>query len=118
LEARGLVASAFIPSILETKAGGSLSLRLSWSTELVPGQPGLYTHTHTHTHTHTERERERETDRQTDRHRGRETETDRETEIEGEKERKRKERRTWRMMWWREIYKKIAVAEQFPDFPA
>jgi hypothetical protein len=70
-----VVAHAFNSSTWEAEAGGFLCSRPAWSTERVPGQPGLYrernpvskththphtTHTHTHTHTHTERERERE----------------------------------------------------------
>ena len=36
-----MVAHAFNPSTWEAEAGGSLSLRPAWSTELVPDQPGL-----------------------------------------------------------------------------
>jgi hypothetical protein len=43
------VAHAFNPSTREAEAGGFLSSRPAWSTEWVPGQPGLHTHTHTHT---------------------------------------------------------------------
>jgi hypothetical protein len=35
-------AHTFNPSIWEAKAGGSLSSRLAWSIERVPGQPGLH----------------------------------------------------------------------------
>jgi hypothetical protein len=34
-----------IPTFLEAKAGGSLSSRLTWSTERVPGQPKLHKET-------------------------------------------------------------------------
>jgi hypothetical protein len=40
-----LVAHAFNPSTWEAEAGGFLSLRPAWSTELVPGQPGLHRET-------------------------------------------------------------------------
>jgi hypothetical protein len=40
-----MVANAFNPSIWEAEAGGFLSSRPDWSTELVPGQPGLYKET-------------------------------------------------------------------------
>jgi hypothetical protein len=57
----GVVAHAFNPSTWEAEAGGFLSSRPAWSTEWVPGQPGLYRETpsrktknkqtnHTHTH--------------------------------------------------------------------
>jgi hypothetical protein len=36
---------AFNPSTREAEAGGFLSLRPAWSTERVPGQPGLYRET-------------------------------------------------------------------------
>jgi hypothetical protein len=36
-----VLAQALIPA-LEAAAGGSLSSRPAWSTELVPGQPGLH----------------------------------------------------------------------------
>ena len=35
----------FIPSTWETEAGGSLNSRPAWSTEGVPGQPGLHRET-------------------------------------------------------------------------
>jgi hypothetical protein len=41
----GVVAHAFNPSTWEAEAGGFLSSRSAWSTELVPGQPGLYRET-------------------------------------------------------------------------
>jgi hypothetical protein len=41
----GVVVHAFNPSTWEAKAGGFLSLRPAWSTEWVPGQPGLYRET-------------------------------------------------------------------------
>jgi hypothetical protein len=41
----GVVAHAFNPSIWEAEAGGFLSSRPAWSTEWVPGQPGLYRET-------------------------------------------------------------------------
>jgi hypothetical protein len=44
----GVVAHAFNPSTWEAKAGGSLSSRPAWSTERVPGQPGLHRETLTH----------------------------------------------------------------------
>ena len=37
-----MVANTFNPSTQEAEAGGSLSLRPAWSTEQVPGQPGLF----------------------------------------------------------------------------
>jgi hypothetical protein len=40
-----VVAHAFNPSTQEAEAGGFLSSRLAWSTEWVPGQPGLYRET-------------------------------------------------------------------------
>jgi hypothetical protein len=40
-----VVAHAFNPSTQEAEAGGFLSSRPAWSTELVPGQPGLYRET-------------------------------------------------------------------------
>jgi hypothetical protein len=39
------VAHAFNPSIQEAEAGGFLSSRPAWSTEWVPGQPGIYRET-------------------------------------------------------------------------
>jgi hypothetical protein len=41
----GVVAHAFNPSTWEAEAGGFLSSRPAWSTEWVPGQPGLYRET-------------------------------------------------------------------------
>jgi hypothetical protein len=41
----GMVARAFNPSTWEAEAGEFLSSRPAWSTELVPGQPGLYRET-------------------------------------------------------------------------
>ena len=41
----GMVAHASNPSTREAEAGGFLSLRPSWSSEWVPGQPGLYRET-------------------------------------------------------------------------
>jgi hypothetical protein len=40
-----VVAHAFNPSTWEAEAGGFLSSRPAWSTELVPGQPGLHRET-------------------------------------------------------------------------
>jgi hypothetical protein len=40
-----VVAHAFNPSTWEAEAGGFLSLRPAWSTEQVPGQPGLHRET-------------------------------------------------------------------------
>jgi hypothetical protein len=40
-----MVAHAFNPSTQEAEAGGFLSSRPAWSTERVPGQPGLYRET-------------------------------------------------------------------------
>jgi hypothetical protein len=40
-----MVAHAFNPSTREAEAGGFLSSRPAWSTELVPGQPGLHRET-------------------------------------------------------------------------
>jgi hypothetical protein len=37
-----MVVHAFNPSTREAEAGGFLSLRPTWSTKGVPGQPGLY----------------------------------------------------------------------------
>jgi hypothetical protein len=39
------VAHTFNPSTREAEAGGFLSSRTAWSTEWVPGQPGLHTET-------------------------------------------------------------------------
>jgi hypothetical protein len=41
----GAVAHAFNPSTREAEAGGFLSSRPAWSTEWVPGQPGLHRET-------------------------------------------------------------------------
>ena len=41
----GLVAHTFNPSTWKAEAGEFLSLRPAWSTEWVPGQPGLYRET-------------------------------------------------------------------------
>jgi hypothetical protein len=40
-----VVAHAFNPSIWEAEVGGFLSSSPAWSTELVPGQPGLHRET-------------------------------------------------------------------------
>ena len=40
-----MVAYTFNPSTQEAEAGGFLSSRPAWSTEWVPGQPGLYRET-------------------------------------------------------------------------
>jgi hypothetical protein len=40
-----VVAHTFNPSTWEAEAGGFLSSRPAWSTEWVPGQPGLYRET-------------------------------------------------------------------------
>jgi hypothetical protein len=42
---QGVVAHTFNPSTQEAEAGGFLSSRPAWSTEWVPGQPGLYRET-------------------------------------------------------------------------
>jgi hypothetical protein len=42
---RAVVAHAFNPSTREAEAGGFLSSRPAWSTEWVPGQPGLHRET-------------------------------------------------------------------------
>jgi hypothetical protein len=42
---QAVVVHAFNPSIWEAEAGGSLSSRPAWSTEWVPGQPGLHRET-------------------------------------------------------------------------
>jgi hypothetical protein len=42
---RAVVAHASSPSTQEAEAGGFLSLRPAWSTEWVPGQPGLHRET-------------------------------------------------------------------------
>jgi hypothetical protein len=42
---RAVVACAFNPSTWEAEAGGFLSLRPAWSTELVPEQLGLHRET-------------------------------------------------------------------------
>jgi hypothetical protein len=41
-KSRAVVARAFNPSTWEAEAGRFLSSRPAWSTEWVPGQPGLY----------------------------------------------------------------------------
>jgi hypothetical protein len=41
----GMVAHAFNPSTWEAEAGKFLSSRPAWSTDLVPGQPGLHRET-------------------------------------------------------------------------
>jgi hypothetical protein len=41
----GMVADAFNPSTREAEAGRFLSLRPAWSTQRVPGQPGLHRET-------------------------------------------------------------------------
>jgi hypothetical protein len=41
----GVVAHAFNPSTWEAEAGEFLSSRPAWSTERVPGQPGLHRET-------------------------------------------------------------------------
>jgi hypothetical protein len=41
----GVVVHAFNPSTREAEAGGFLSSRPAWSTEWVPGQPGIYRET-------------------------------------------------------------------------
>jgi hypothetical protein len=40
-----MMAYAFSPNTWEAEAGGLLSSRPAWSTEWVPGQPGLYRET-------------------------------------------------------------------------
>jgi hypothetical protein len=40
-----VVVHAFNPSTWEAEAGGFLNSRTAWSTELVPGQPGLHRET-------------------------------------------------------------------------
>ena len=40
-----MVAHAFNPSTWKAEAGGFLSSRSAWSTESVPGQPGLHRET-------------------------------------------------------------------------
>jgi hypothetical protein len=40
-----MVAHAFNPSTWEAEAGGFLSSRPAWTTERVPGQPGLHRET-------------------------------------------------------------------------
>jgi hypothetical protein len=42
---RAVVVHAFNPSTWEAEAGGFLSSRPAWSTERVPGQPGLHRET-------------------------------------------------------------------------
>jgi hypothetical protein len=41
----GMVVHAFNPSTWEAEAGRFLSLRLAWSSERSPGQPGLHRET-------------------------------------------------------------------------
>jgi hypothetical protein len=41
----GVVTHAFNPSTREAEAGGFLSSRPAWSTDRVPGQPGLHRET-------------------------------------------------------------------------
>jgi hypothetical protein len=45
LSSRAVVVHAFDPSTWVAEAGGFLSSRPAWSTELVPGQPGLHRET-------------------------------------------------------------------------
>ena len=40
-----VVAHVFIPSTWETEAGAFLTLRPAWTTQRVPGQPGLHRET-------------------------------------------------------------------------
>jgi hypothetical protein len=42
---RAVVAYSFNPSTWEAEAGGFLNSRPAWSTEWVPGQPGLHRET-------------------------------------------------------------------------
>jgi hypothetical protein len=42
---RAMVAHTFTPCTWEAETGGFLSSRPAWSTEWVPGQPGLYRET-------------------------------------------------------------------------
>jgi hypothetical protein len=51
---QAVVAHAFNPSTWEAEASRFLSSRPAWSTEWVPGQPGLYTEKPCHTHTQNE----------------------------------------------------------------
>jgi hypothetical protein len=44
-EFKSMLGAAFNPSTRETEAGGYESSRTAWSTERVPGQPGLYRET-------------------------------------------------------------------------
>jgi hypothetical protein len=39
------IAKWWLPSLWEAEAGASLSLRPAWSTEKIPGQPGLHRET-------------------------------------------------------------------------
>jgi hypothetical protein len=45
LASQAVVVHAFNPSTWEAEAGGFLSLRPAWSSEQVPGQPGLHRET-------------------------------------------------------------------------
>jgi hypothetical protein len=45
MPSRAVVAHTFNPSTWEAEAGGFVSLRPAWSTEWVPGHPGLYRET-------------------------------------------------------------------------
>jgi hypothetical protein len=52
----GVVAHTFDPSTWEAEAGGFLSSRPAWSTEWVPGQPGLYRETLSQTNKQTNKQ--------------------------------------------------------------
>ena len=63
-----MVANAFDPRTWEAEAREFLSSRPAWSTEWVPGQPGLYRDTLLRKRAR-ERERERESERERERER-------------------------------------------------
>jgi hypothetical protein len=78
---RAVVTHAFNPSTWEAEAGRVLSSRLAWSTEWVPGQPGLCRETLSWL-SQKNQERDRESEQ-------------RETERERDKETKRQRKRPW-----------------------
>ena len=68
-----VVAHAFNPSTWEAEAGGSLSSRTAWSTEWVPGQPGLHRQTLSQQTKRKKKERKKERKKETKKQRKKET---------------------------------------------